>query len=361
MSTATTIQQYYNAFYGRPADPSGLSFWVNGVNNSGDLLGSATRVFGSATTPEFALRFPAGTSISTFLDTAYNNMFNRVPDADGKAFWSAAFTNWVDSGRSEGEARAMILQNFVDAANGQSGTNDKLTITNKLTVADMMTASVKAYGTESVYLTQLNKAQGLLAGVDHTQASVDAALAKIKVGGIYEAGEAVPNVPAFTIIETFPLNGVSLSSEKREILKFDAASDAPFGFREVFEGGGHAYVPSRVSVGNFSTSTDRIDFTAFKLNIPVGGAITVKNALEWTEPQLINFVGIQPGAYKTYHNFFEGRPIAIAVGSGAGGPNVTTNVFVDINENGNLDVGQDLWFQLTQFDLNRFNDSFLII
>jgi len=335
MSTATTIQQYYNAFYGRPADPSGLAFWVNGVNGTGDLIGSAIRAFGSPSTPEFSLRFPAGTPISTFLDTAYGNMFNRAPDADGKSFWSAAFTNWVSSGKSEGEARALILQNFVDAANGQSGTNDKLTITNKLTVADMMTASVKAYGTESVYMTQLNKAQGLLAGVDHTQASVDAALAKIKVGGIYGAGEVAPASPIF--IDSFNVQvPITLGDDIKEVIRFREAKDSPFSYKTA----GTLQFLKGLELGKFDVSTDRIDLTALHLNF--SGGLMAQGATPWGigEGTEINAI---PVGYRTYNGFFTKPVMTVGVGSGI---SQRTDIFIDANRNGNLDPESDLYLSL---------------
>ena len=336
MSTATTIQQYYNAFYGRPADPSGLAFWVNGVNGTGDLIGSATRAFGSPSTPEFALRFPAGTPISTFLDTAYGNMFNRVPDAEGKSFWSAAFTNWVGNGKSEGEARALILQNFVDAANGQSGTNDKLTITNKLTVADMMTASVKAYGTESVYMTQLNKAQGLLAGVDHTQASVDAALAKIKVGGIYGAGEVAPVGPTF--IDNYNANtGLMLSNDKSEILQFDSSSDAPFTYFKTE----NASALRSLAISQFDLLNDKIDLSSFHLNKDNG--LIATGAIPWTAGNNVKIGDGAPAAYRTHAGFFTKPIVTVASGSGF---SARTDIFIDANSNGNLDPEIDLWISL---------------
>ena len=334
MSTATTIQQYYNAFYGRPADPSGLAFWVNGVNGTGDLIGSAIRAFGSPSTPEFSLRFPAGTPISTFLDTAYGNMFNRAPDADGKSFWSAAFTNWVSSGKSEGEARALILQNFVDAANGQSGTNDKLTITNKLTVADMMTASVKAYGTESVYMTQLNKAQGLLAGVDHTQASVDAALAKIKVGGIYEAGDAIPNNP--TVIDKFNPAGITLSNDKQEILKFKSAADAPFTYIKGID----FNAGIQMAIAGFDLKIDKIDLSAFSL---AGSNSITSGTIPWRPSEFTTFDGSIPAAYRQYVGFFTKPIITVESGSGM---SFQTQIFIDANRNGNLDPESDIWISL---------------
>lgn len=349
MSTASTIQQYYNAFYGRPADPSGLAFWVAGVNNSGDLIGAALKVFGSASTPEFALRYPAGTTTSTFLDTAYGNMFNRTPDAEGKVFWEAAFTNWVAGGKSEGEARALILQNFVDAANGQVGTNDKLTITNKLTVAEVMTSSVKAYGTEAAYLSKLNKAQGLLAGVNHTQASVDEALAKIKVGGIYDSGEVVPGSPIF--YDTYNPNlGLLLGNDKQEILRFDSSRDAPFTYYKM----GNATALKSLSISSFDISTDRIDLTAFHLNST--GGLIAPGATPWAVGEGALIGDAIPAAYRTYTGFFTKPLVTVEAGSGY---SLRTDIYVDVNGNGNLDPEVDLWISLVGVPQSAITGTFI--
>ena len=353
MSTASTIQQYYNAFYGRPADPSGLAFWVAGVNNSGDLIGAALKVFGSATTPEFALRYPAGTSTSTFLDTAYGNMFNRTPDAAGKLFWEAAFTNWVGSGKSEGEARALILQNFVDSANAQVGTADKSTITNKLTVAEMMTASVKAYGTEGVYLTKLDKAQKLLAGVDAGQPSVEAALAKIKAGGIYETGEA-PTKPVVILTSFDRFNGTGLSNEKVEILKINSSDAAPFSYIT-----GSDFKSLRgLIIGNFAADSDRIDLSAFHLGGVTGGRISNVSAFPWGTTGANSFDGSVPKAYKTYSGFFQTNIVTMERGTGTS--IIDTQIFVDINNNGNLDPEIDIWIELAGVSKSAITESTFI-
>jgi hypothetical protein len=366
MSTATTIQQYYNAFYGRAADPSGLAFWVSGVDNSGDLVGAALKVFGSATTPEFALRYPAGTTISTFIDTAYGNMFNRAADADGKEFWSAAFTNWVASGRSEGEARALILKNFVDAANGQTGTSDKLTITNKLTVADLMTASVKAYGTEAVYLTGLTKAQGLLASVDHTPASVTSAAERVK-NGLVDGVDPVtgaPNKQAHIVMLEPYLAGDLVNIHKIDaspaILKISSAADSPFGWvYKKFDLSGVATVGevlgentvggnanfAALSIIDFSTTNDRLDLTSLNL-----GSIKYKSLGTALDP--FYFVGSYNGStgyvthsqnFKTIEGFFgDANVAAVDVST----QSWRTWIFIDVNKNGNLDLGSDMFLQL---------------
>ena len=202
LTVAAQIQQFYNAYFGRPADPAGLAFWEAGATASGNLIESAIKLFGDPATPEFALLYPAGTPIESFLDSAYANMFNREPDAEGRQFWADAFRHWVANGvYSEGEARAQILVNVLSAAHGQTGTNDKLSLTNKQLVADVATSSVRQYGTQTDYDAALDAARTLLAKVDHTQASVDAALGMIQYGEVVLPGMAAPETP--NIITSF--------------------------------------------------------------------------------------------------------------------------------------------------------------
>lgn len=336
LPNAAIIQQFYGAFFGRPADPSGLAFWLAGVTNTGDMIGTAIKNFGDPRTPEFAATYPAGTSDEAFLAQAYKNMFNRAPDAGGNKFWADALRDFAGAGMSVGEARAKILQSFIEAANGQVGTNDKSTITNKQFVADYMTASVKTYGTEAVYMSHVDKAKGLLASVDHTQASVDAALAKIKVGGIYESSETPPAAPNF--VDTYEVAVLmTLSNDKQDILRFDSASDAPFGYIKI----GNMTVLRSVEINKFDLANDRIDLTAFHLN--AGSGLIATGFTPWVVGQNATFNGSTPSAYKTYEGFFSKPIVTVAVGSGA---SQATEIFVDVNGNGNLDPGADMWITL---------------
>jgi len=363
MSTATTIQQYYNAFYGRPADPSGLRFWVNGVEQSGNLIGSAIRIFGDPSTPEFALRFPAGTSIGTFLDTAYGNMFNRTPDAEGKAFWTAAFDNWVGGGLSEGEARALILKNFIDAANGQVGTKDKLTITNKLVVADAMTDSVRAYGTELGYMSNLTKAQNLLAGVDYSQASVNTALARI-TSGYVDGTDPLTGAPAaqVSIINAGDYNSeLLLDKSKKEIIKFEISGDAPFTYAKYSDG---TTGPGGFVIMNFETARDRIDLSTFNLDLNGGTSVDMIREPAWSGIVWHDWAGANPDGspvgYKNYPDFFNGKVI-VAWETSPGTSYNSIDVFIDINQSGSLEPETDLWLTFSRVSAQQMNESLFIL
>lgn len=367
-TVATQIQQFYNAYFGRPADPAGMAFWVAGATATGDIIGSAIKRFGDPTTPEFARMYPPGTSIESFLDSAYANMFNRAPDAAGKQFWADAFRYWVGNGiYSEGEARAQILATVLNAADAQVDTADKLSLTNKQIVADAATASVKQYGTQSIYAAALDNARTLLANVDGTRASVDAALARIQYGEVLRPGATSLDAP--NIITAFPAakdQSIDLgwfqnadgqfTTSGRDIVKFSAASDAPFSYVAYDFGGSAFYSASGRSIAYAEAGRDRIDLSAFHLHInQAGGNIAVKSApLTGTTS-----TSGAPPAYRVHQGFFEGKALAMyEAGTGFGG--AMTEVFVDVNGNGNLDPQADMWLSLSLPMASVTEDLFIL-
>jgi hypothetical protein len=367
-SVAGQIQQFYNAYFGRPADPAGLAFWEAGAKATGDIIGSAIRLFGDPTTPEFARMYPPGTSIESFLDSAYGNMFNRAPDAEGKQYWADAFRFWVSTGvYSEGEARAQILATVLDAADRQVGTADKLSLTNKQIVADAATASVKQYGTQSIYTSALDNARTLLANVDSTQASVNAALARIQYGEVLRPGATSSDAP--NIITAFPAakdQSIELGwsqgadgafvTQGRDIVKFADASQAPFSYVAYDFGDGVFYSASGRSIAYVEASRDRIDLTAFHLNVNATGSnIAVKSAGLADRTS----TGGPPAVYHTHHGFFEGKALAMYEGiTGFGG--ATTEVFVDVNRNGSLDPEADMWLSIS-LPIAQVNEGLFIL
>jgi len=368
LTVAAQIQQFYNAYFGRPADPAGLAFWEAGATASGNLIESAIKLFGDPGTPEFAQLYPPGTSIESFLDSAYANMFNRAPDEDGKQFWADAFHTWVTNGiYSEGQARAQILVNVMGAAQGQTGTNDKLSLTNKQFVADAATSSVKQYGTQADYDAALGAARTLLSKVDHTQASVDAALGMIQYGEVVLPGMAAPEAP--NIITSFsPSIDQSISlgwgpnaddvftTFGRDIVKFSAASQAPFAYVTYDFGDSMYYSMGGRPVVYVEPQRDRIDLSAFHLETHEAGSNLLTTSQALTDR--FSTVG-PPDAYHTYNGFFQGKALAMYETAGVNNT-ITTEVFVDINGNGNLDPQTDMWISIA-LPIAQVNEGLFIL
>ena len=366
-TVAAQIQQFYNAYFGRPADPAGLAFWEAGATASGNLIESAIRLFGDPRTPEFAQLYPPGTSIESFLDSAYANMFNRAPDVDGKQFWADAFRGWVANGiYSEGQARAQILVNVMGAAQNQVGTNDKLSLTNKQLVADAATNSVKQYGTQAEYDAALDVARALLAKVDHTQASVTTALGMIQYGEVVLPGIAAPEAP--NIITTFaqaidqsialgwgPNADNVYKTFGRDIVKFSSASQAPFAYVAYDFGDSSYYSTAGRSIAYVEPQRDRIDLSALNLKLQDAGNILVS-----TEVLTGRFsTNGPPSAYRVHDGFFHGKALAMYETAAFGG-NTTTEVFVDVNGNGNLDPQTDMWISIA-LPMAQVNEGLFIL
>jgi hypothetical protein len=87
-----TVNAFYLAYYGRPADPAGLAFWTAALQKNNGDLNSIVNAF--STSPEATSRF-AGESVSDRITDIYQQLFGRAPDKAGLDFWVQA----VSSGR----------------------------------------------------------------------------------------------------------------------------------------------------------------------------------------------------------------------------------------------------------------------
>jgi len=97
----------YEALLGRAPDRDGISFWVAALDNNPNALESVANAF--LTSTEFVAR--AGNTAqmdnSTFVGMLYAQVLDRVPDAEGLAFWRAALDN--------GSSRASLLLGFSES------------------------------------------------------------------------------------------------------------------------------------------------------------------------------------------------------------------------------------------------------
>ncbi len=126
----TLTQKIYIAYYGRPADPAGLSYWANRIDSEG--LEAVIEAFASS--PESVALYGAetGEAETTELVTAvYQQLFSREPDAAGLAFYSERITS--------GEFTAATA--MLDILNGARNA-DLQVADNKLAVAQDFTDQV---------------------------------------------------------------------------------------------------------------------------------------------------------------------------------------------------------------------------
>ena len=131
------VQRAYVAYYGRPADPSGLAYWAGRMDQESGSLSSIIGAFGNS--DEFNRRY-GGLTYSQLIDTLYQQTLGRAPDAAGK--------DWYMSQLATGRTTLQTIT--LDLLGGATGT-DALTVANRLDVANHYTGKVAAgcaYGDE---------------------------------------------------------------------------------------------------------------------------------------------------------------------------------------------------------------------
>lgn len=124
-ASLTTIQSLYVAYYGRPADPEGLLFWANQLDNSQGNLAAIINAFG--TSDEYTNRF-GNNSPSEAVNNLYQQLFGRDAEAEGLAF----HVDLITSGQKT--LAEIALQISLGAQGG-----DKTVFEGRTTVADAFT------------------------------------------------------------------------------------------------------------------------------------------------------------------------------------------------------------------------------
>ncbi|MDO1582452.1 cadherin domain-containing protein [Rhizobium oryzicola] len=219
-----SIQGIYVALFGRPADPSGLSYF-NSVTKNGSNLSGIGNLTGTA---EYQSRF-AGMSNEQVVNSIYQSLFGRTGETAGVQFW----VQQLQSGRFNVNTIAIAI------LDGSSGT-DLQTVTAKVSAADLFTsrldtpAKIAAYAGNAAaqaareFLTTVTKdAPGSVSAVDATVTKVEK-LAGNDIGS-GTTGGGVENVNA---PPQFPSSKAEVSvaeNTKGEIKGYIAAAKDPEG------------------------------------------------------------------------------------------------------------------------------------
>lgn len=154
--TSTDIQKLYVAYYGRPADPTGLAYWLQataaataaGQTDAAVLL-SVSNSFGASA--EYTANF-TGLNSDGIINRVYLNLFSHAPDPSGLAYWSLKL--------SSGD---LTLANIVDAVSASAvaaGNLDGIAFTSKVSAAESFTT---ALDTTTEILGYTGSAAGVLA------------------------------------------------------------------------------------------------------------------------------------------------------------------------------------------------------
>lgn len=227
-----TVQKIYIAFYQRPADPAGLRYWAQRAETAGSEAAVINAFANSAEATD--LYGPInGDTIGTVIDDIYQALFNRAPDAEGKAFYVQAFTN--------GELTA---GNIALAVLNAAQNDDRIAIDNKLVVANEFTAQVDgrpftdpSFGTGSTFNVTYNAddveaARGILAGVTANPATVlsPAAVTDALKEQIADEGDAIENENSgntFTLTQGVDTIAGTTANDVINALSVNPATGAP--------------------------------------------------------------------------------------------------------------------------------------
>ena len=178
----TMVQEFYIAYYGRPADPSGLTYWADRFDETANL-DDVLAAFGES--DEFTANFGDLTE-SELVNNLYQQMFGRPAEAEGLAFYT-------DLLESEAATLASIAKQIVDGASG----DDVTVLANKATVTQAFTDWVEDNNATYDH-DDIPAAKALLADVDETEESVT---------------DAIELIPSLFVLDTFTLtNGTDVAT-----------------------------------------------------------------------------------------------------------------------------------------------------
>ena len=163
------LQQFYIAYYGRPADYAGSVYWVNTLER--EFKGNQTGMvaaFGNLQQKEYVDLYGTGGTVQEFLTRVYQNLFNRAPDQEGLNYWTGIINARADQ-VGIGQARSESVIQILDGAQAA----DRLVVQAKQTVATQFSQQVSLLDSANEYGTASNAL--LFASVRAWFSEVDAA------------------------------------------------------------------------------------------------------------------------------------------------------------------------------------------
>ncbi|PMP88053.1 MAG: hypothetical protein C0173_07900, partial [Desulfurella sp.] len=122
------VQELYIAAYGRPADPAGLQYWTNVLNQNGNNIGAIVSNFTNSTEANNLYGTISSSNLPTVLNNIYENLFNRPIDQVGLQYWENTYNQYH---MSVGDLAYDIMQGAQNS--------DVTVINNKIATAQTIT------------------------------------------------------------------------------------------------------------------------------------------------------------------------------------------------------------------------------
>ena len=172
--TRDLIQKIYIGYYGRAGDPAGLEYWAGrstaGMSNA--AIANSFSVQTESTTMYTYLAAPSlGFGQAAFLESVYQNLFERSIDSSGATYWAAQ----LDAGRAVGG----IILDIINGATNSTLYSDLTTIANKLEVANYYTEKVIVNNATWTSADDAADATSVLASVTSVAETVTTAKASV--------------------------------------------------------------------------------------------------------------------------------------------------------------------------------------
>jgi hypothetical protein len=116
------ISDLYVAYFNRAPDVDGLMYWFREVMNGSWSLSTIAQSFTDQV--EYKTTYPDGLSNREFINTIYQNLFDRVPEAAGWDYWENDLNNGVP--------RDVFIYTVIQGAYAPTGgANDRALLNNK--------------------------------------------------------------------------------------------------------------------------------------------------------------------------------------------------------------------------------------
>ncbi|MEM9248758.1 MAG: DUF4214 domain-containing protein [Pseudomonadota bacterium] len=200
MTVREDIAKVYVGYFGRSPEPEGFDYWIS-ENNRGFTMPEIAASF--SVQEESTSRYPylANPNVAdpgAFVDSVYQNLFNRDPDPAGREFW----INELNEAQGRPVAVGAMVLNIISGAQNTEEFGPDLDIINNKTEVALEWVSQTAEVANFVYDDEAAaSAKSVLDNVDETEESVET--------GKQEARDFVENIQGETFTLTDDVDGGS--------------------------------------------------------------------------------------------------------------------------------------------------------
>ena len=133
----TEVQKLYVAYFSRPADPAGLTYWAGVLQNNPG--GWQTMSANFSTSNEYKAVY-AGMDNRAVVAEVYDNLFGRAPEAAGVNYWADLL-----------DRKQITIDNVVTQIAAGSQNNDRVVYNGKVAVAESFTTHVNTDAEKTAY------------------------------------------------------------------------------------------------------------------------------------------------------------------------------------------------------------------